>query len=96
MTFGTISVNRTKRGLAALATAVLLAGYALAGLYWYGKISWSPFHLFYEEPVPGLSDFFGWMLAGVSWICPAVVIALGLLHLAGKASSARHCSLPQA
>nr|WP_314565938.1 hypothetical protein [uncultured Pseudomonas sp.] len=89
-------MNRAKRGLAALATAVLLAGYALAGLYWYGKISWSPFHLFYEEPVPGWSDFFGWMLAGMSWIFPAVVTALGLLHLAGKASSAQHCSLLQA
>lgn len=89
-------MNRTKRGLAALATAVLIAGYALAGLYWNGKISWSPFHLFYEAPVPGWSDFFGWMLAGICWICPAVVIALGLLHLAGKASSAKHCSLPRA
>ncbi len=89
-------MNRAKRGLAALATAVLLAGYALAGLYWYGKISWSPSHLLYEAPVPGWNDFFGWMLAGISWICPAVVIALGLLHLAGKASSAQHCSLPRA
>lgn len=79
-----------------LATAVLLAGYALAGLYWYGNISWTPLHLFCRAPVPGWNDLFGWILAGISWICPAFVIALGLLHLAGKASSVQQCSLPQA
>lgn len=51
-------MNRAKRSLAALATAVLLAGYALAGVYWYGKISWSPSHLLYEAPVPGWNNFF--------------------------------------
>ncbi len=82
--------------ITALATAVLLAGYALAGLYWYGKISWTPFHLFCRAPVPGWNDLFGWMLAGISWICPAVVIALALIHLAGNASSAQQRSITQA
>lgn len=65
-----------------LPLATLLPGYVLCGMYWFEKIRWAPWDLFFAPVGPwGVFNLMGPFLAGISWILPGLAVTLVILHL---------------